>query len=702
MHRTLFVSALMLAALTACTTKNDQDPKTDIAAGLERFSTCGAMETYLVDAYTEQLVGGYGYWGFPVDDAAEGDAPNESDGGGAADYSTTNNQEEGVDEPDIVKNDGEFIYIAQWNNEISVVDAWPPEQTHEVAKIELESYPYSLFLNGDTLVAFSYAYDMPNDDGRYYYGTRVSFFDVSDPANPVATREIDLEGYLSTARMIGTDVYSVVNTYAYMPDAIWQIYADNTENLPTNIWEGTEAEQEAKREEARRILRPLVAREVANLGVETLLPKMWDHAPGEIVDSEPLVSCNDVFHGDGLQTPAFLTIAHVDLAEDDGDVTATSIVSEGWTIYASDTALYVAQASYYWWWGYGEQPDYTSHIHKFVLDGANTVYEASGAVDGYVGTSYGMDEDANGLLRVATTDIDWWWGGEPSEETPANNVFVLEQSGGSLDTVGEIRGIAPGEQIYASRFTDSVGYLVTFRQIDPLFTIDFSNPRSPSIAGELQLPGYSAYLKPIDGGKLLAVGMGGDMDGNVSGLAINLFDVSDIANPTLENQLVVGAGSDSWASSDALWDAHAFTFHRNNLTIPMYTSSYDTETGIYSGFSGLLSVDVDAAAGSIAEVGRIDHSDLVNASECRWNGYYGGSDDGSGGDGSSGAPEPDEAEAPPYGGYGCDSYYWYASMRRSIVMEDNLYSISDYGVKVTDLAAPSSTLATVVFHPLAE
>lgn len=686
MRQSALISVLSVIALAACNPNANVDPNTDIGVGLARFSTCGAMESYLADAYTEQLVGSYGYWAYPM---AEDSADNGTDGdsGGASDYSTTNNQEEGVDEADIVKNDGEFIYIAQWNNAISIVDAWPANETHEVASIELDSSPYSLFLNGDTLVAFSYAYsDMPLD-GRYYGGTRISMFDVSDPANPIATREIELEGYVNTSRMIGDDVYTVINTYAYMPDSIWQIYTDHADELPENTWEGTDEEREAKREEARRILRPLVGREVANIGAENLLPRMWDHAPDEVVDAEPLVACSDVYHGEGLQTPAFLTVAHVDLTEDNGDVSTTSILSDGWTVYASANNLYVAQASYWWWWGYGEEPDRTSHIHKFVLDGADTIYEASGAVDGYVGSSYGMDEDSNGLLRVATTDIDWWWGGAgPTDDAPAaNNIFVMEQDGDGLNTVGEVRGIAPGEQIYASRFTDAVGYLVTFRQIDPLFTIDFTDPRAPVIAGELQLPGYSAYLKPIDGGKLLAVGMAGDADGNVSGLAINLFDVSDIANPTLDTQLVIGAGSDSWAWSDALWDPHAFTFHRNNLSIPMYTSSYDQQTGEYSGFSGLLSVDVDAAAGAITEVGRIDHTDLVAQSECRWSGYYGYYGEGD--------------AMPAYNG--CDAAYWYASMRRSVVMEDNLYSISDYGVKVTDLADPASTLATVVFHPLA-
>lgn len=250
-------------------------------------------------------------------------------------------------------------------------------------------------------------------------------------------------------------------------------------------------------------------------------------------------------------------------------------------------------------------------------------------------------------------------------------MFVLEQADADLNVIGELRGIAPTEQIYAVRFLGETGYVVTFRQTDPLFVVDLSDPTAPSIAGELHVPGYSSYLHPIAGGYLLAVGMDGTEDGTVTGFAVSLFDVRDPANPTRVDQLTIE--SDDWSWSEALWDHHAFTYYNGVLSVPIYTYDYDDATGAWDGFSGLLVVDVDTDAG-LSEIGRVDHADMVADSECPWYGE----------------------------GYGrsCPDDYWYAGMRRSVVIEDELYSISDYGVKVTAQRDPADEIAQALFRPL--
>ena len=314
----------------------------------------------------------------------------------------------------------------------------------------------------------------------------------------------------------------------------------------------------------------------------------------------------------------------------------------------------------------------STHIHKFHLnDGEQPEYVSSGSVSGWIYDQFAMSE-YDGYLRVATTDFnDWWFSDNEDEEEPGNNLFVLrDDNKGQLRQAGEVTGMAPGERIYATRMMGERAYMVTFEQIDPLFTIDLSNPQAPEVVGELKIPGYSAYLHPIDEDHLLAVGVDGDDDGNLGGVAISVFDVSDFANPTLAHKYVID--SDGWSWSEALYDHHAFTFHRDVLSIPAY--SYDYSDGDYSYFSGILSFSVDTDQG-VAEIGRVNHRDLVQQSQCLYSLWYG------------------------YEEEVCDDWGWYASVRRSVYIEDNLFSISNYGIKVNDLNNPADEIARTLFYP---
>jgi uncharacterized secreted protein with C-terminal beta-propeller domain len=692
MQRTAVASLLAALALVACNPDAQfGDPPTRTDASLERFTSCGALERGFVDSFTEELVAWrYGYWYDVAMEDSDGAPADDSGSEGPSDYSTTNVQESGVDEPDIVKTNGNYTYVIDpsWygNNSIHIVKTWPVEDAEEVGTVELEGYPYSMFLNGDRLVTYSYVYDLPTSDadpGRYGYGTRISIVDISDPSEPEEIRQIDLEGWLTDARMIDSDVYTVVNTYAYTPSSIYDLMNDPALPDNSNYWNLTEVEQAAVREEARRVWRPQVAEIVGGLDVETLLPRMWDHLPGEQVDAEPISTCTDVYHPDGVSRPSMLTVAHLAIDEDDGsELSTTTLMADGWQVYASQNALYIAQSSWWWWWGWGDI-EQTTNIHKFVLEGSNSTYVASGSVDGWINDQVSFSE-YDGYLRVATSDFWWWgcWGDACTEETepPANNVFVLQESGAALNVVGEVTGIAPEEMIYATRFMGDKGYMVTFQQTDPLFTLDLSDPTDPEVVGELILPGYSSYLHPVDNDQLLAVGMAGDENGNIFGLKVTLFDVSNFNRPRIADELDLSTGD--WSYSEALWDHHAFTYHRDNLSLPFYTYSWDDSAGTSEYFSGILSIDVDTELGRLTEVGRVSHQDLVDESVCLWDEYY----------------ESYYAEDQTFS-YCDDEWYWYASVRRSVVIEDNLLSISDYGIKITDLADPDDEIARVLFYP---
>ena len=147
----------------------------------------------------------------------------------------------------------------------------------------------------------------------------------------------------------------------------------------------------------------------------------------------------------------------------------------------------------------------TTEIHRFdTSDPARTTYRSSGSVPGFVLNQFALSED-RGALRVATTEEPLWMAGAQQRDAESG-VSVLREEGAKLVTVGRVGGLGKGERIYAVRFLGDAGYLVTFRQVDPLYTLDLSDPRAPKAVGELKVAGYSAYLHPVGDGLLLGVG----------------------------------------------------------------------------------------------------------------------------------------------------------------------------------------------------
>jgi uncharacterized secreted protein with C-terminal beta-propeller domain len=421
-----------------------------------------------------------------------------------------------------------------------------------------------------------------------------------------------------------------------------------------------------KREEARALLAPAVATFTADLELDEVLPKWRDQRVGATTaHAERMHSCTELYRPKDPSHFNVLSLVNLDL--DSGETSATGLLSDGWTVYASQDNLYIGQTSWWWWWGWGDM-NLSTRIHKFSLsDGDEPTYVASGEVRGWTYDQFAFSE-YNDHLRVTTTDVDWWWGVGQSDEDvePGNNLFVLgDNDNGALKVVGSVEGYAPGERIMAARLMGDVGYVVTFEQTDPLFTFDLSDPEAPHLKGELTMPGFSSYLHPLGEDHLIGIGRDGNEDGQTFGVAINVFDVSDLTKPALTHQLTLNTGD--WAWSEALWDHHAFTYHRGILSIPFY--SYEDGQP----FSGLVALSVNEDG--ISEVGRVNHRSLVADSECLYAKYY------------------------DYDNSVCNDWAWYASVRRSIYIEDNLFSLSNYGLKVNDLNHPDALLQTVLFYP---
>jgi uncharacterized secreted protein with C-terminal beta-propeller domain len=266
----------------------------------------------------------------------------------------------------------------------------------------------------------------------------------------------------------------------------------------------------------------------------------------------------------------------------------------------------------------------TTEIHEFdVSRGARTDYRASGSVAGFLLNQWSLSE-YRGDLRVASTDLPLWWTPSAQRESESR-VTVLADRGGALVEAGHAGGLGRGERVYAVRFIGDVGYVVTFRQVDPLYTLDLADPAHPRVLGELVLRGYSAYLHPIGKDLLLGIGQDATDDGRVTGTKLELFDVSDLRRPVRLDTAPLGPGS-----SEVEYDHHALLFWpaRSLAVLPVQIGNVKTP------FVGAIAYRV--ARRNLDQLARITH------------------------------PET-------------------APVRRSVVVGDRLYTVSDRGVKASRL-----------------
>jgi hypothetical protein len=305
---------------------------------------------------------------------------------------------------------------------------------------------------------------------------------------------------------------------------------------------------------------------------------------------------------------------------------------------------------------------------------------AIGRVDGYVINQFSFSE-YNGALRVATTQDDIVQVSENQwQRLQKNHLSVLvDDSNGNLNIAGEVRGFAPDESIRSARFFGERGFVVTFRNVDPLFTFDLSDPANPVLRGELTIPGFSTYMHLYDDNHLITIGRAGGEGGTGvgNGIQLQLIDISDMSNPVVRHS-DTPANPGGWSWSEAEYDHKAFTFYQpaSLLAIPMQISP-DFSSDV---FSGVVAFEVTLESG-FNELGRVDHSDLAYEYYCVAN------------SGSLMAPYVDDCA----NGW----YMQWAAPRRSIVMTDEndayLYTLSDAGLKASAVSDLTSTLGSLVF-----
>lgn len=511
----------------------------------------------------------------------------------SSDFSTTNIQVQGVDEADIIKTDGSYIYAIA-NGKLIIAKAHPNAKILSETKLDLE--PQELFIYRNKLMIFGHSYnqlideyDVPEGELRKIAHSRRSFsavtvklFDISDKDEPKVLRTVDFEGNYLTSRMIDDDVYFVVNSYPY-----------NWREEPT---------------------------------CGTIIPQYREDS-----DSfKPSVGCTDVGYIEPLQFQNFITIASISMTEDK-EIQKEVIVGNGQNVYVSMNNLYIAQTEYPRYNRIGKLVDDFQEktvITKFSLNDGKIKFAGNGNVPGHILNQFSMDE-YDGHFRIATTKGSKW-----GDEKSTNNVYVLDIE---LEITGKVEDLAPGERIYSVRFMGKRGYVVTFKKVDPLFVIDL-DPRNPEVLGKLKIPGYSDYLHPYDENHIIGIGKdtveasddlktGRDLDfAWYQGIKMAIFDVSDVENPKEMHKVIIG---DRGTESEALRDHKAFLFDREKglLVIPVLIAKIEGERTIPNQygeyiFQGAYVFDIGLKKGFDLR-GKITHHDDDDAYK-KTSIYFGG------------------------------------------------------------------------------
>ncbi|MFH0798441.1 MAG: beta-propeller domain-containing protein [Candidatus Woesearchaeota archaeon] len=587
--------------------------------------------------------------------------------GGDLDFSGTNVQVQGVDEGDILKTDGNYIYTIT-DSTLFIVKAYPGEEAQVVSTVKFDKMsPMGLFISGDKMVVFGNIYDLSMfKDMPVKPRSGMAFFkiyDISDKAKPTEVKDYKFEGNYFESRMSKGYVYFVVNSYPdegrdnpiplaydgiaklempiggvhYFPipydsTMYTSIHAINIDtqsvNSQTLVVESSQnmymSDSNIFITYTKYINEWQFNQEIT---MEMVMPLLSD-------SDKALIARIDATDSDILSKSEKkgkimnIVYSHINYMGEDERKALNEMI---------DKRVAEKMKEY-------EASEYTV-IHKVsILDG-NVEVKASGKVPGHIMNQFSLDENG-GILRIATTVGSRWWGPwrgmvepmaaevvadvaeatvavegvsassdvavakmiapMPQRQEQSNNIYTLDAD---LKVIDSLTGLAEGEQIYSTRFIGDRLYMVTFRQVDPFFVIDLSNPADIKQLGELKIPGFSRYLHPYDDNTIIGIGRDATETGRSQGLKISLFDVTDVANP---KEIAKYVSDDEYAQSNAEYEHKAFLFSKDKslLVIPMYNYNYEDKGKSYNG-----AMVFDITKDSIKVKGLVDHS---KASQSQW------------------------------------------------------------------------------------
>ena len=456
----------------------------------------------------------------------------------ATDYSNsvTNTQVQNVDESDTVKVDDRYIYYVS-DQKIVIIDAENPENSSKIAEISYEEFnPREIYVKNNKLIVigneienYNETFKVSTENIATYDIAKISdlktgmiLYDISNIKEPKEIRRVMIQGSYISSRMIENNIYFVANQYLYTSQ---------------------------------------IARyELKDLNEEDYKPKYQDTA---INQEEKYIDYNRIYCLDG-QDASYLMLAGLNI-ENDEEADIKTFLGAGQYVYASEKNMYIAINKQKYGKGY-ELLGGTTHILKFELEDGKFTFKSEADIEGQVNNQFSMDENGENF-RIATTSGNIW---NITNDTK-NNLYVLNDK---LEEIGKITGFAPNEKIYSVRYVGDKAYIVTFKQTDPLFVIDLSNPTNPQILGELKLPGYSTYLHPYDETHIIGFGYETKENGTrvtTEGLKMVMFDISDFTNPQVLFKVNIG---DRYTSSELLYNHKALLYSKEKNIIAFPLNSY--------------------------------------------------------------------------------------------------------------------------------
>lgn len=431
------------------------------------------------------------------------------------DHSTTNEQVEGVNEGDILKTDGKYIYTVQSKQKynsaaeyyIHIRKIQEDGGLMKVSSIAIENdRPIEMYVDNNRLILLS-----SNGTGyktqNTHQNTSVRIYDISDRSVPKTINHFYQQGEMLSSRYIDENLYVVSN------------YHSATQPVKDDLF--------------------------------SYVPCITYPSKGQV----KMVASNDICVMENPTSVSYVVASSVSTRTEDAAVNTKAVLGSGGIIYCSTESLYVLGTSY----STSEQTE----ILKFALNSGKIRYITKQTVSGRTLNQFSADE-YNGFFRIATTGFDTQTG------QTANNVYLLDSN---LKQVGAITGLAKGENIYSVRFVGDTGYVVTFRQTDPLFVLDLKDPKQPAVVGKLKIPGFSSYLHPFKDNLLIGIGANTTSGGQRIGFKMSLFDVSDPTNPLeIKNYTTT---NDYSGKSLVEYDAKAFLFddQQDIIGLPLITGT---------------------------------------------------------------------------------------------------------------------------------
>ncbi|MFT5223382.1 MAG: hypothetical protein ACI867_001698 [Glaciecola sp.] len=573
-------------------------------AALTRFESC----VELIDWYRTnalERVTAYGldgwYGGGPElavrDEGAPTAAPEAAaDQAGSTDgqdVSGTNVQEVGVDEPDILKTDGDLVAIVAQDGSVDLLDLTGinPRVASNLPAVN-EYGQTELLLHGNVLTTLTTTFNFlyfSERGGGFAPGqpspiiTTVTRWNVSLPDAPVQLSQFEMDGQYRSARMIDGVARIVLES---SPQGLAFTYpSDDTD----------EARNESL-EHNREVVKAST--------LDNWLPS-WGPG-GSAGDGELLVNCSDVNEPPVWSGFDAITVVTLDTATDTEPGATATVVAQGQNVYASLDRLLITTGR----WGQafeGEQLDseVSTEVHAFDISQPTTItYVGSGRVNGYVINQFALSE-FGGDIRIAATKQPPW-GGRGEQDQPQQRsesfVSVLQERDDALVEVGRVDGLGLGEQIQAVRFYGDLGIVVTFRQVDPLYLLDMSNSGAPVVTGELKDTGFSQYLHRVGPDLLMGVGVDADIEGRTTGAMVSLYDISDRSNPTRVGRYTV---DDSYSPVGNDHKAFLYWGATGDAFVPISTYGQD-----YREVATVLRVD--GGNKTLAKRGDLDHAALTS------------------------------------------------------------------------------------------